>query len=352
MAVSSGFYNSLNRNRRYNAEQMSAIFDGIINDGVFMSVGNAFMVTPGTGLSILVDIGRAWFNSKWLYNDALLPLELNQPEVLLDRIDAVVIEIDSSIAVNNGLIKVVKGVPSTTPQNPAMLHTEQVHQYALAYIYRKSQSTVITQSNITYNVGTSSCPFVTGILQVMNIDNIVAQWQAQWVELTHKHDVDFHDWFDSLLEYVNENAAAKLANQIYRMEQVTEVTLLAEKWMPDGFGRFTQVVEVFGSTADSSALLVSVISNNSNQSEWLAYTKAFSIISTGYAELLDNLAIFTVWKRPTSDIVIGLRGLGAPIVLTDSDFMYVYDSSGNMIDIDPVGFTMDTASITEPEEEK
>ena len=44
MALTSGFYNSINGDRTYNAEQMSSIFDGIINDGVFASIGKVFQV--------------------------------------------------------------------------------------------------------------------------------------------------------------------------------------------------------------------------------------------------------------------------------------------------------------------
>ena len=34
MSLTSGFYNSLDGDRTYNAEQMSELFDGIINDGI------------------------------------------------------------------------------------------------------------------------------------------------------------------------------------------------------------------------------------------------------------------------------------------------------------------------------
>ena len=63
MAVTYGFYDSLNHDRLYNAQQMSAIFDGIINDGVFMSVGNQFHTVAGTGMQVIVKSGRAWFDS-------------------------------------------------------------------------------------------------------------------------------------------------------------------------------------------------------------------------------------------------------------------------------------------------
>ena len=49
MAVTYGFYNSLNKDRVYNAEQMSSIFNGIITDGVFASIGGSLMPIAGTG---------------------------------------------------------------------------------------------------------------------------------------------------------------------------------------------------------------------------------------------------------------------------------------------------------------
>ena len=52
MSVTSGFFNSFNHDRRYNAEQMSAIFDGIINDGVFANIGTAFAVQDGHGSTV------------------------------------------------------------------------------------------------------------------------------------------------------------------------------------------------------------------------------------------------------------------------------------------------------------
>ena len=182
MAVTGGFYNALNGDRKYNAEQMSAIFDGVINDGIFANVGNTFNVTALRDFVVTVDTGRAWFNSKWIYNDAVLPVELEEPDILLDRIDAVVIEIDTSETVRASSIKVVKGTPASTPQNPAMASTLFVHQYPLAYIRRPAGSIAITQSQITSMIGTSSTPYITGILRVQNIDNIVAQWGAQWIE--------------------------------------------------------------------------------------------------------------------------------------------------------------------------
>ena len=190
MSVTSGFFNSLNGDRRYNAEQMSSIFDGVINDGIFANIGTVFSVNADVGNTIIVGIGRAWFNSIWLLNDALLPLIANISEILLDRIDAVVIEINHSDSVREGSIKSIKGTPSSTPNSPTMVHTSDINQYPLAYIYRKANSISIIQADITNMIGTASTPYITGILQVQNIDNIVAQWESQWSTFYNQETAD------------------------------------------------------------------------------------------------------------------------------------------------------------------
>ena len=93
-SVTCGFYNSLG-DRKYDAIQMSEMFDGIINDGIFASIGTGFVVKADTGNIVNVGIGKAWFNHTWTKNDAILPVTCEESEVLLDRIDAIVIEVNT-----------------------------------------------------------------------------------------------------------------------------------------------------------------------------------------------------------------------------------------------------------------
>lgn len=221
MSISSGFYNSLNGDRRYNAEQMSALFDTIINDGVFANVGTAFEVKSTGGMKVSIGIGRAWFNSTWLYNDSPISLTLSASEVLLDRYDAVVLEIDHTESVRAGDIKIIKGTPSSNPQFPSMTSETEVHQYPLAYIYVKAGVTEITQANITNKIGTSDCPFITGILQVQNIDKIVAQWMAEWEQLMDAKEEEFDNWFATIKAILDEDIATELLNRVVKLEDGT-----------------------------------------------------------------------------------------------------------------------------------
>ena len=258
MAVTYGFYNSLNGDRKYNAMDISRLFDGLIKDGVFMSVGSAFIVEASSERVVNVGIGRAWFNNTWTYNDAILPLRLSACDILLNRIDAVVIEVNTNDNIRKNEVKIVKGDEASEPQRPVLSKENSCYQYPLAYIYVAGTADSITQANITNMVGTSECPFVTGIMQSMDIDALIAKWDKQWsewktavendnstwskmmrsgfenemttwindykndLELTRSGFVDFRRasesdftlWFEAIKGNLSEDAAGNLQNQV------------------------------------------------------------------------------------------------------------------------------------------
>ena len=96
-----GFFDSFNEDRKYNSLQLSSIFDGIISDGVYATYGDYFLVSPVSGMGIKVGTGRAWLDHTWTLNDADYPLTVEDAEVVLKRIDTVIIEVDRS---NSGRI--------------------------------------------------------------------------------------------------------------------------------------------------------------------------------------------------------------------------------------------------------
>lgn len=194
MSITCGFFNSLNGDRKYDASQMSSIFDGLIIDGVFASIGTAFAVKAAGGLTVNVGVGKAWFDHTWTVNDAVLPLTAPEAEVLLDRIDAVVLEVNATESVRENTIKFVKGTPSSAPVNPTLENEGNVHQYPLCYIYRKYGTAVINQADITSMIGTESTPFVTAILQTISLDELLGQWQNELDLFTAAQEQEVSDW--------------------------------------------------------------------------------------------------------------------------------------------------------------
>ena len=244
MSVTCGFYNSLNGDRKYNAIQMGSIFDGLIGDGVFATVGNALAVNAANGNTVNVDTGKAWFNHTWTVNDAILPIELPEADILLDRIDAIVLEVNASSMVRQNTIKFLKGTASSTPVRPSLENSEEVPQYPLCYIYRKYGATAITQADITPMVGSTETPFVTALLQTVSLDVLLGKWQDElnqfvdnqtqeidkWVANEEK---EFNEWFTGLKEVLDGNVAGNLLNLIQTKADiplVTSVSLPAEGW--------------------------------------------------------------------------------------------------------------------------
>lgn len=172
-----GFYNSVNNDRRYNAIQFSKLFDGIITDGVFQTIENKLNVSPNSGMILNIETGRAWFNHTWNWNDATTLITIPASEIILPRIDAIVLEIDTSPSVRENSFKVVKGTPGAAPERPTLTKGEFVNQYPLAYVYVEATATQIVAGDITIMVGTTECPYVTGILETVDqtmLDDIEA----------------------------------------------------------------------------------------------------------------------------------------------------------------------------------
>lgn len=214
MALTSGFFNSLNEDRPYDAEQISSIFDGIIEDGVYETLGNHFQVTPSEGMGVLVGTGRAWFDHTWTNNDTPLALELDSSEIGLNRIDLIVLEVNHSEETRANTIKVITGSPADVPVRPTPVKEAAIKQYPLASVYVPASSSAISTSNITNYVGTSECPFVIGVVEVMSVDMLTNQWKAEETEI-------FENWLSHLQHELDEDQIGHLQAQIDNVKPLT-----------------------------------------------------------------------------------------------------------------------------------
>ena len=227
MSVTSGFFNSLSGDRKYDAIQISSMFDGLITDGIYNGFLESFMVTASDPASMVVTVGegRCWFNHTWTLNDAPLPLTLDVGDVVLNRIDTVVIDVDSTDTVRACTIKVIKGTPSSQAVAPTLENTETHHQYPLCDISVVAGATTVTQSNITNRRGTSDCPFVATLMKSVNVDDLLIQWESQWNDWmtdransmdswTAEQQEAFTTWFQTVQDTLDEDTAGNLYNLI------------------------------------------------------------------------------------------------------------------------------------------
>lgn len=216
MAITCGFFNSLEGDRKYDARQMGEMFDGLIMDGVFMSIGDALKTTPSSGMTVAVGTGRAWFLHTWTKNDSEYLIEVSAAESVLNRIDTIVLDVDNTEAVRSNTIKLIKGTPASNAKRPTLINTTDHKQIPLADILVPAGATTLATTNITNIVGTSECPYVTGPLSIIQNDDILAAWQEE-----------FDTWFEGVKGSLDEDTAGNLYNLI--MERVSKDELLETK---------------------------------------------------------------------------------------------------------------------------
>lgn len=215
MSFTYGFYNSLNGDRKYNAEQMAAVFDCLINDGVQQNIGDKMMVkTSADALTVSVGSGRAWFNSTWSFNDSDYPFLLDSVATTgYSRIDAICLVVDKNVATRKNSLTVVKGTAAASPAKPAIPTASNRFYHVLGYVTVKYGNGVIPAAQIENRVGTVDCPFITGILETVTVDELLRQWRGE-----------FDIWWETIKTILNDNVAANLQNQIDHLS-VKEATM-------------------------------------------------------------------------------------------------------------------------------
>jgi hypothetical protein len=203
MAVTYGFFNSLNGDRTYNADQMSEYFNGLISNGVYESVGGALQVLAGSGMTVNVQSGRAIVNCKWLNNDAALTLNITQAHAILNRYTAVVARLD---IVNRLMTITTKdGTPASSPIKPVMQNDNSMVELCLAYIYVGAGTSSISQADITDMRPSELCGWVTGIVQQVDTSTLFLQWQTAYQNYYDEMTAEFTAWLDSLTQQLNVN---------------------------------------------------------------------------------------------------------------------------------------------------
>ena len=191
MTLTSGFYSSKDGDRKYSAEQMGELFDGLIHYGIYQSYGQALGVTAISGKwAVRIGTGRAFLNKTWVNNDAPYDLPLEQPD--LDK------------------------------------------WYPLARIRTSPGMQQVTYNQIWNARGSSATPWVTGVVESLDASTLYAKWDAQYEQWSSEQQKaqslnfqnwmseqksDYESWRNTLKTTLDGNAATKLAQRLDAVEK-------------------------------------------------------------------------------------------------------------------------------------
>ena len=288
-----GFFNSVGNDRTYNADQMSHIFEGLITDGVYESVGNKLAVQPNDGMVIQIATGRGWFAKRWVNNDAPYLMTLEASDVVLNRYAAICVRVDTTNSVRSAIPYVKYSDFASNPIKPTMTRSDTVNEYCLAYVYIGSKVTEITAADIEdTRFNTELCGWVTGLITQVNTTTLYAQWEAIFNGFMTVQTQEFNEWFNNLQIELDEETATRLTNAL---PTAATITLSADAWENN-----TQSVQVINMNSTKSVI---VQPNNANVS---AYCEA-GIKCTAQST---NALTFTCIATPTEDIDVDILHMG------------------------------------------
>ncbi len=198
MSITSGFFNSVEGDRKYNAEQMSSYFEGLISNGVYENVGNKLVVKAEEGMSVTVDTGRAMINCHWIKNDSILNLTIDPSHVQYSRYDAVIIRLDTSELSRTATIYIKKGTASSAPATPSLTRNATIYELCLAHIRVTAKSTSINQSQIIdQRSNTNRCGYVTGLIKQVDTSDLFNQYQKAYEDYFNESTKAFDDYMQA-----------------------------------------------------------------------------------------------------------------------------------------------------------
>lgn len=302
-----GFFNSLNGDRKYEAKDFGRIFEGIIMDGVYESIGQRFQVrqsdTPDNRVQI--DSGSAWLDGIWVKNDSTNVIVMPGPDLILDRIDAVCIEINKTneptalgTPGRSVEIVVVQGLPASSPVRPNLTVNEELQQYALAYIRRyPGRDETIRQADITNNVGSKELPYVTGPLEQHDISDMVAQWNAQFDDWSKNIHAEFIAWSDreksEFLDWINVN------------HEILE-SYIGGAVIDELNDRLHSLEDIYSGILSSGATTITINSNKINTNSVLSfYTSKYGVNPRTVS--VSNGSVTLTFVAQSEDITVGVK---------------------------------------------
>lgn len=232
-----GFFNSVNKDRLYSAEQMNRPYELLVSNGVFATPEGTpsdqlqVWQTDTPSMAVVVRAGRGIFMDKWVINPSAKVLGIPAAEATKKRIDSIIVKVDMTEDVRDAWIEVKKGEPSFDPVAPVMTRTDDIHEYRLADVEVGAGVERITDANIRDTRGMDDCGWVTSLVQQVDTSTLFKQFEA-----------GFYEWFDSVSSVVEHSVGIKAYTNTYvtTADNETEIPIGI-----DSYNSLTDILHVF-----------------------------------------------------------------------------------------------------------
>ncbi|MGX8710215.1 MAG: hypothetical protein ACQGTM_08210 [bacterium] len=323
MAENSGFFRSVNGDRKYSVSFLAKWAGCFVSNGVY---NGDLAVTAGENMQVVVPAGRAWLGpngERYKYeNDSDKALPIANADGVLARKDTIVLRWD----VNERSItaQVLTGEFSSNPVAPAISRTAEQYDLKLAEIHIAPGATAITQAVITdTRLDSAVCGIVTSIVTQVDTSTFYNQIQSDLAQFRAKNQAEFTTWFQSIRDVLDESAAGNLLNMIQTHEAdtvahvtqadhdkingaatkstLTAATLPASGWTGSA-APYSQTVSITGAKPEPTRIEVQP-TTDSTAEQWTAWRAA---LVRGGGQGTDSITLLADGDKPAIDIPIAV----------------------------------------------
>lgn len=174
--VNCGFFDAVDNDRRYSADEMNMPYKRVLANGIFATPQGTpstdLQVIAGSGMDIIVKAGNGIIGDKWYESAADIRITVPSNTDVVNRVDSVIAQVDARSSGRVGNVVYRTGGASA----PDLDTTAGVYEFRLANITVAPNATEITDSVINDRRGSSECPWITSLIQQVDTSTLYQQW--------------------------------------------------------------------------------------------------------------------------------------------------------------------------------
>lgn len=293
----SSFFNSVNGDRKYKASDFAEFFNSLLTNGVFPTPSTNLQVLSNGDMTITIKAGKAWINGYVYINDCDLILPISVADGVLNRIDTIVLRMDT--VERNITARVKKGAFASSPVAPSLQRDADAYELSIGYISIGAGTIHIVQANITdLRLDATKCGIVNSLIQadttaIFNqyqswFNTKTSQYNTDMVAIETQFQNDFTNWFNTVKNQLGTDVAGSLQNQINALAGIgwTSETV---KGNADAIAAlkndYTKIVPYAGITTGSANTYVISTPTITELKAGMAVSLRFGVDSTGTSTL-------------------------------------------------------------------
>lgn len=232
MAIKYGYFNSVNGDRTYNAEDMTMYFKGLVSDGIYQTIGEMFAVTATSGLTVRIGTGRGLVNTHWIECDSPFTITFGAPSVSADTYKVIVLRCNKSDNVRSVAIAIKD---QTTP-TPVLVNNDEINELCIAVVTIRRNTSFVSQSDIRDYRGSAYCPWISGLINKVDTSTLFSQFTTAYDEATAALDAylvaqkaSFDNWLATLQDELTISTSLHKYQSTYTTTaETTEMPLIAQ----------------------------------------------------------------------------------------------------------------------------